>query len=110
MAKRKATSSETPPLIIGCDRLFPIVVVMDRYNGLYSGGLWFAVAMADTPYNALDPDPTRVSFCIEEGPNGTDEEATAFWGNPPPWIAIGESPTAAMENLCAASRSRLTPP
>lgn len=88
------------------DRIFPVVVAADRYNGLYSGGAWFAVAQADTPFGELDPEPTRIMFCLDEGPNGCDEEAKAFWKNPPPWIAVAQSPNAAVEKLCAGENAR----
>lgn len=84
------------------DKIFPVVVAQDRYFGLYNGGfLWFAIAIADRPYGEIDMEPTRIAFCLEEGPNGTDEEAKAFWACAPRWIAAGDSPNAAVEKLCA---------
>ena len=87
------------------DPLFPVVVLQDRYCGLYSGGEWLAVANADTPYNPIDPDPTRAIFCQDEGPNGTDEEAKNFWRKPPRWVAAAASPNAAVEKLCALANA-----
>lgn len=83
------------------DRIFPVVVVADRYHGTYSGGLWFAVAEGDTPFDALDLDPTRAALCLDGGPNGPDDEAQAFWANPPSWIAVGSTPNDAVEALLA---------
>lgn len=87
------------------DRLFPVVLAQDRYFGLYSGGLWLAIARADTPFGEIDPDPTRIMFCLDEGPNGTDEEAVAFWKKPPTWIAAGDTPQAALEKLSAVANA-----
>lgn len=88
------------------DKLYPIVVIQDRYHGLYSGGEWFAIARADTPfYDVGDLDPTRASYCLESGPNGDDEEAVAFWAAKPDWVAAGSTPQAALNALavkCAA--------
>lgn len=81
------------------DSLFPIVVVQDRYFGLYSGGAWFAIANADTPFGPTDPEPTRIAYCIDEGPNGTDEEAVAFWSDPPKWVAVGVDAETALRAL-----------
>lgn len=88
----------------GPDHIFPVVIVADRYAGLYSGAPWFAIAQADTPFHEVgDLDPTRAGFCLEEGPNDPDDsEAQAFWAKPPYWIAAGHSPQAAMEALLGA--------
>lgn len=98
-ARHRATTKPRPDP----DRLFPVVIVADRYSGLYSKGAWMAIARADTPFGEIDLEPTRVSFCLEEGPNGTDDEAVAFWLTSPPWIAVGDTPQEAMEKLCASA-------
>lgn len=71
--------------------------MQDRYFGLYSGGLWFAIAMADTPYFCTDDDPTRAAYCLDNGPNGTDEEAKAFWKSKPYWVEVADTPNAAAD-------------
>lgn len=83
------------------DLFFPVVVAADRYHGLYSGGAWFALSHADVPYGPLEFDPTRIVFCLDGGPNGSDEEAQKFWRTPPRWAAAGETPQAAIEALLA---------
>lgn len=93
-------NSSNIPTMQGLDSLYPVVIVQDRYFGLYSGATWFAVAMANTPYGPIDPDPTRIAFCLDDGPNGTDEEAVKFWQNPPKWIATGSTPEQAFTRLC----------
>lgn len=87
------------------DRLFPVVVTQDRYFGLYSGGLWLAIAMADTPFGNIDDEPSRITFCLEEGPGGADDEAQLFWGCAPAWIAAADTPEAALEKLCALANA-----
>jgi hypothetical protein len=81
------------------DRAFPVVIVQDRYNGLYSGGDWFAIAESDTPYLEADLEPTRIAYCLESGPNGPDEEARTFWRHRPYWIASGSTPQEAIDAL-----------
>lgn len=83
------------------DRLFPVAIVTDRYHGTYSGGLWWAVALADAPFDEIELEPTRLAHCLDDGPNGTDHEALAFWAKRPRWIAVGNTPTEAMEALLA---------
>lgn len=100
MGKRNQCTAKPRP---DPDRLFPVAIVADRYAGLYSRGAWLAIARADTPFGDIDPDPTRVTFCLEEGPNGTDDEAIAFWMVSPEWIAVGDTPQEAMEKLCASA-------
>ena len=86
---------------VALDRAYPVAIIQDRYFGLYSGGLWFAIAMADAPWGPVDPEPSRAQFCLDEGPNGTDEEAVAFWRSKPSWIAVGNTPGEAVERLTA---------
>lgn len=73
----------------------PIVIVEDRYGGLYAQGRFFALARAADPHEG----ETRVAFCMARGPFGDDGEAAAFWTAPPDWIAAGETPDEAMANL-----------
>ncbi len=77
---------------------FPIMLMQDRYRGVYSGGGWLAVAEAS---NMFDEANTRAQFCLisEDGPFGSDLEAGLFWNDPPPWIAVGHTPDAALQAL-----------
>lgn len=81
------------------DRLFPVVVMPDRYHGLYSGGEWMAISMATVPAQPGEMEPTRAAFCLEEGPNGDDEEAVRFWKGRPYWIGTGKTPEDAIDAL-----------
>lgn len=80
------------------DGNYPIAILEDRYSGVYSGGIWIAVAQAD---ELLDSSNTRVQFCLtsDDGPYGSDSEAAEFWSDPLDWIAVGETPELAIENL-----------
>jgi hypothetical protein len=74
---------------------WPITIVQDRYSGVYSGGRWLAIAAADRLENGC----YRIVRCLENGPFGDDVEARSFWENPPNWIAVGDSPDAALHAL-----------
>lgn len=80
--------------------LYPIAVVQDRYNGAYSRGLWIAVADADR----LENGATRIYHILEDGPHGGDTDAMFFWGSPPPWVAVGNTPDEAVSALLSAHR------
>lgn len=91
-----------PPLgleLLHLDDIYPIAILQDRYLGAYSKGEWFAIMLADAPYRADDLDITRGAFCLDEGPNGSDEEAASFWKDPPHWIAVGNTPQEALDAL-----------
>jgi hypothetical protein len=77
---------------------YPIAIVQDRYTGVYSGGLWLAIACAT---DIVDGGQTRVDFCFtsDDGPYGSDMEAGSFWVAPPSWIAVGSTPEEALANL-----------
>ncbi|WP_156359352.1 hypothetical protein [Sphingomonas sp. Leaf242] len=61
-------SSEIP------NALYPVIVVQDRYQGVYSGGKWLAIAVADTVEFGLP----RASWALEFGPNAGDVDAAMF--------------------------------
>jgi hypothetical protein len=86
-------SSEIP------NALYPVVVVQDRYQGVYSGGQWLAIAVADTPECGMP----RTSWALEFGPSAGDVEAAMFWVGAPDWIAPGRTPDSAIESLIAKS-------
>ena len=77
---------------------YPIVVLQDRYSGVYSGGDWLAVAGAT---DRMDDGRTRIDFCLnaDEGPSGSDIEAATFWVDSPSWIAVGTTPDEALAKL-----------
>ena len=74
---------------------YPVAILQDRYGGGYSGGTWIAIRNADTPERGTD----RLSWVAEDGPSGNDVDAADFWQQPPPWIAVGETPDAALTHL-----------
>lgn len=73
------------------DALWPVAVFLDRYGGIYSGGEWFAV-------RNLTIDRCRAIYA---GPHADDVTAAQFWGSPPDWIAVGDTPELALRNLAA---------
>jgi hypothetical protein len=75
--------------------LHPIVVVQDRYQGVYSGGAWLAIAQADRPLK----DTTRVAWVMVDGPGGGDAWASDFWRDAPSWIASANSADDAIGRL-----------
>jgi hypothetical protein len=75
--------------------MHPVVIVQDRYGGVYSGGAWLAVGGATT----LENGAYRVIRTLEEGPHGDDVTAGEFWMNPPDWIAVGSTPDLAFRAL-----------
>ncbi|HEX8484434.1 hypothetical protein [Sphingomonas sp.] len=84
--------SSDPPI-----NLYPIMVVEDRYQGVYSGGCWWAVACADE----LLENKMRGQWLMENGPGSDDVTCGVFWSRPPPWIAAGQSPDDAVASLVA---------
>jgi len=85
---------------------YPIVVMEDRYGGVYSGGDWMAIANASEPINATT---TRAQFCLvgDDGPSGSDIGAAGFWRYRPEWIAVGGTPEEAIKALEAAASGQL---
>ena len=76
--------------------LYPVMVVQDRYQGVYSGGRWLAVANADERQGLL----SRGGWILENGPSGNDMDAAGFWSDAYRWIASGETPDEAIGKLC----------
>lgn len=76
--------------------LYPTVITEDRYGGGYSGGNWIAIAEAE---------PARLAL-VWAGVHGEDIPAARFWEvyADERWIAVGESPDKALENLIAKNR------
>lgn len=81
---------------------WPIALIEDRYSGVYSGGKWIAVEQAN---QLLDGIHTRAQFCLvaETGPSGDDTGAAVFWSDTPNWVAVGPTPSDALD----AIRSRV---
>jgi hypothetical protein len=86
-------SSEIP------NALYPVVVVQDRYQGVYSGGQWFAIAVADTAECGM----SRISWALAFGPSAGDVDAAMFWMGAPDWIAAAATPNAALDALLSRS-------
>jgi hypothetical protein len=76
-------------------QLWPVVILADRYQGTYSGGAWLAVANADIP---IGRNP-RAAWLLDNGPGGEDAEARQFWDEAHDWIAVADSPDAALSAL-----------
>jgi hypothetical protein len=96
-------SSDVPP------ELYPIMVVEDRYQGVYSRGRWWAVARADAPLDGT----TRITWLMENGPSGDDVTASVFWRYAPLWIAADATADAAIAKLMTqtdADRDDWSPP
>lgn len=75
--------------------LYPIAVIEDRYQGIYSKGRWWAVAQCD----CLLAGMSRLAWLQDYGPGSDDVTASVFWRLAPPWIAAGNTPDAAVANL-----------
>lgn len=91
-------TDEPEVLFVGEKRdisLYPIMVIEDRYGGGYSGGKWIAIADSTRMENGR----YRIIDVLESGANGGDGDAMAFWCEPPEWIAVGNTPDEATENL-----------
>lgn len=74
---------------------FPVVILEDRYGGMYCNGRFVAVAQADIDHEGM----TRISWCMAKGPSAPPPEAMSFWDSPPRWVAAGDTPDEAMTNL-----------
>lgn len=85
------------------DACYQIVVMQDRYNGAYSGGIWLAISGAS---ELVDATTARAQFGLvaDDGPSGSDFEACGFWGDPPEWIAAGATTDEAMRSLESVTR------
>lgn len=70
---------------IWLSRQYPVTIIRDRYNGIYSGGDWMAFPLR------IDEIPVAV--------NSNDEECVAFWENYAEPYGLGESPDAALSDL-----------
>ena len=96
---RKALNDSRRPAWELGQSLHPVMVLEDRYGGVYSGGPWLAIGVADR----LENGAYRAVRVLESGPSGDDVEAQFFWGEPPSWIAVGQTPDEAVARLRAAS-------
>ena len=82
--------------------LAPIVVVEDRYGGGYSGGRWLAVATADVEIEGLP----RSTWVAGDGPGDGNISCALFWMEPPAWIAVGQTPDAAIDALASQADAK----
>ena len=76
---------------------YPIMILEDRYNGVYSKGEWIAIARWDIPA-VKTMQQTRFEK-VNECANGNDIESSIFWSDPPEWVAVGDRPHHALFNL-----------
>lgn len=74
---------------------YPLVIIEDRYQGVYSSGRWLAIANATIPVDK----GSRIDWALASGPSGDDLNAAAFWINPPHWIAAAATPDEAIQKL-----------
>ncbi len=77
--------------------LYPMMLVADRYQGIYSGGEWLAIANAD----ALEDGIERAAWVLRHGPHDNDLAASDFWATAPDWIAAGATFDLAVDALLA---------
>lgn len=66
--------------------IYPCTVIMDRYGGTYSGGLWVA----------LNEDYHKIPMT---GPDGSDMDCMNFWEEYPRPYGKGETPGEAIKDL-----------
>jgi hypothetical protein len=86
--------------------VYPVMIVLDRYSGVYSGGQWLAVANANAPAGGM----SRMAFVMThdgDGPGSDDCGAIAYGEAPDEWIATGDDPNKALQNLLNGVRPRL---
>jgi hypothetical protein len=81
--------------------LWPVAIIQDRYMGSYSKGEWLAIADSTADYSSDLGVTNRVDWCLLDGPHGDDVAARIFWSSPPAWIAVGNTPNEALDNLIA---------
>jgi len=64
-------------------KMYPIIVISDRYSGVYSGAEW-------TAFNTYD---------VPSGPADSDTECSDFWQCPNMPVGRGSTPNAAVADL-----------
>ncbi len=82
------------------DELYPIAIIEDRYNGVYSKGKWVAIASSRFQMVAFVENCTNFEYLDNYG-FGDDCEADKFWDTHKDelWIAVGDTPDEALKNL-----------
>lgn len=82
---------------------YPMAVIVDRYGGTYSGGRWIAIAGLSA--GGQGSEALKLLNCEPDTPTaspwGDDGQAGDFWADPPKWIAVGDTPDAAIAALKA---------
>lgn len=92
------------------DTFYPVAVIEDRYSGSYAGAPWIAIGQSDKREH--DEPGRRYINRIEwvlDGAHGSDTDAMDFWGSPPEWVAVGNSPEEAIKNLISGIRPKCWP-
>lgn len=92
---------------------YALAIIEDRYTGTYSGGRFIAIANAFDEEHAQEYDgeiyPCRFNLVHDMAHDG-DPEASNFWHyvreNDFPWVAVGDTPNAAVEALQARSKRK----
>ena len=79
--------------------IWPLLILFDRYGGVYSGGKWLAFNL----------DPADWKGSLNDDPMGGDDEAMWFakTAQPVPW-GKGDTPDAAVEDLAQQLKARST--
>jgi hypothetical protein len=77
---------------------YPILIIQDRYGGVYSHGRWVAISQAfeESP----EESESHLSILTNEG-FGDDITASNFWHDVSciDWIAVGKTPDEALRAL-----------
>lgn len=79
-----------------------VLLLEDRYQGVYSKGTWLGIIDPDAPHG----DGSRGAFVVDRGPSDGDMGAAAFWDNPPDWIVAGNSPKHVMDLISTKCQER----
>jgi hypothetical protein len=69
------------------ERLWPVAILQDRYNGVYSGGRWVAIPVADMAED------------FEETVWGDDFECVDWLARSRDVIGVGDTPDEALREL-----------
>jgi hypothetical protein len=74
--------------------MWPIVIIQNRFGDHVGGASWIAISNGNQWYKIQ----SRATWMLldEDGPCGEEREAVNFWRSPPKWVAVGETPDAAV--------------
>lgn len=82
------------------EELYPIAIIEDRYQGVYSKGKWVAIPSSDDQQGDFEGHRSSLEYLYEYG-FGNPAEAKDFWytHGDELWIAVGDTPNEALKNL-----------